>query len=108
MPGNVRKCLRDKTIHSVMLSNLPDADKTCIFDIFVRYEHMLDKDQTEMKHGRWVEVAENSTGKIIACTNCKKHINPNKKDVAMNRASERPGYCPHCGARMDLEEGEAK
>lgn len=35
----------------------------------------------------------------VGLYNCK--INPNKKDVAMKRAKEKPDYCPNCGAKMD-------
>ena len=66
-----------------------------------RIENAPTADVEAVRHGEWIEVAENSTGKIMVCTNCKNCINPNKEDVAMNRASERPSYCPNCGAKMD-------
>ena len=91
MPGNVRKSMRDKTIHSVMLSNLSDADKTCIFDIFVRYEHMLDS--VTVKHGRW----KTEAGSLLpfhSCSLCNYSIITGKTN-----------YCPNCGAKMDFEEG---
>ena len=43
MPGKVRKCLRDKTLHNVLLSGLSETDKHCIIEVFVNYEHMLDR-----------------------------------------------------------------
>jgi hypothetical protein len=58
-------------------------------------------DYAEVKHGEWVEIAENSTGKLIYCTNCNEPINPNKKDVELHRTKEKPDYCPNCGAKMD-------
>ena len=57
-------------------------------------------DVQEVRHGEWIEMAENSTGKIIPCTNCNKPINPNRKDVELHRTKEKPDYCPNCGADM--------
>ena len=94
MPGNVRKSLRDKTIHSVMLSNLSDADKTCIFDIFVRYEHMLDS--ATVKHGRW-QITAGSLFPVNKCSVCN-----------LPSVFGQSNYCPNCGAKMDLKEGETK
>lgn len=94
MPGNVRKSMRDKTIHSVMLSNLSDADKTCIFDVFVRYEHMLDS--ATAKHGRW-KITVGSLFSVNQCSECGYGV-----------VTGRTRYCPNCGAKMDLKEGETK
>ena len=58
-------------------------------------------DVEEVRHGEWVEIAENSTGKLIYCTNCNKPINPNRKDVELHRTKEKTDYCPNCGAKMD-------
>ena len=46
MPGKVRKCLRDKTIRNVLLSDLSEPYKHCIVEVFIEYEHMLDKEIT--------------------------------------------------------------
>ena len=44
MPGKVRKNLRDKTLHNVLISQLSESDKRCIIEVFVRYERMLDRE----------------------------------------------------------------
>ena len=94
MPDKVRKGLRDKTIHSVMLSNLSDEDKTCIFDIFVRYEHMLDS--ANVKHGRW-KFCAGALFPVFQCSECGYCV-----------ATGKTKYYPNCGAKMDLKEGETK
>ena len=43
MPGKLRKSLRDKTLHNVLTSHLSETDKHCIIEVFVAYEHLLDK-----------------------------------------------------------------
>ena len=57
-----------------------------------------------VKHGWWIDLeVENSTGKIFGCSVCNRTHNPNRKDVKIGRAKEKPDYCPNCGARMDGE-----
>ena len=53
MPGKLRKCLRDKTLHNVLVSHLSEEDKHCIIEVFIEYEHMLDKERT--KQGQWID-----------------------------------------------------
>ena len=93
MPGKVRKCLRDKTLHNVLVSELSETDKHCIVEVFVNYEHMLDKDQTEMKHGNWI-FHNDGSGTCSVCGRHQKHI----WDMCSWQK-----YCGHCGAKMDGE-----
>ena len=59
-------------------------------------------DVAQVRHGRWFDTGvENKTGNIYFCSVCNKYHNPNKKDVQMKRAKEKPAYCPNCGAKMD-------
>lgn len=87
MPGKVRKCLRDKTLHNVLASELSETDKNCIVDVFVRFEHMLDIE----KHGSWQ--GGGCTFSVHECSQCG-HL-----------ATRKTNYCPNCGANM-LKEGE--
>ena len=67
---------------------------------------IVDKQPTidPVKHGWWIDLeVENSTGKIFGCSVCNRTHNPNRKDVKIGRAKEKPDYCPNCGARMDGE-----
>ena len=58
-----------------------------------------------VRHGRWFDTGvENETGNIYFCSVCNKYNNPNKKDVEMKRAKEKPAYCPNCGAKMGGED----
>ena len=80
-----------------------DNNKKCHFfnDHFVPAA-----DVAPVRHGRWFDTGvENETGSIYFCSACNKYNNPNKKDVKMRRAKEKPDYCPNCGAKMDLEGG---
>lgn len=57
-------------------------------------------DVEPVRHGRWEFIgpyAYNGDGLIGGCSVCKKRI----------RFFEVPNCCPHCGAKMDLEEGTA-
>ena len=42
MSGKARPSLRKKTLENVRFCNLSDTDKKCIFEVFRRYEEMLD------------------------------------------------------------------
>lgn len=92
MPGNVRKSLRDKTLHNVFVSNLSETDKDCIVDVFIRYERMLDHE----KHGRW-KINAGSLFPVHQCSECGSCV-----------MTGTTNYCPYCGAKMDLKEGETK
>lgn len=94
MPDFVRKSLRDKTIHNVLLSELSETDKDCVLDVFVRYEHMLDRNH--LKHGRW-QITAGSLFPANKCSVCN-----------LPSIFGQSNYCPNCGAKMDLKEGESK
>lgn len=92
---------------TVMRRSIPTADEVGMVttDDADRYFIKLINDAptadvVEVRHGEWVEIAENSTGKLIYCTNCNKPINPNRKDVELHRTKEKPDFCPNCGADM--------
>ena len=54
------------------------------------------------RHGRWIDYGmKNSTGYIYQCSGCDAFCNPNRKDVLEGRSTEKPHYCPCCGAKMD-------
>lgn len=66
------------------------------------FDEIPSADVAPVRHGRWIDTgAENEAGNIYFCSVCNKLYNPNKKDVAMKRAKEKPDYCPNCGAKMD-------
>ena len=85
MPGKLRKCLRDKTLQNVLTSHLSETDKHCISEVFVAYEHLLDKERT--KQGQWIDQIA-----LKKCSLCRVHqieISP---------------YCPNCGAKMEVND----
>lgn len=58
-------------------------------------------------HAHWINTGyENSTGNIYRCSYCEKIYNPEKKAVEQTRQSEKPQFCPACGAIMDENKTE--
>ena len=98
----------DETGIRKYLSTLNPSDCNNGYDIFVstiqvgeieKFRWAIEDAPTvERVKGEWEYLADNSTGKIFICTNCKMPYNPNKKDVEANRIDERPNYCSHCGS----------
>lgn len=73
--------------------------------LLLRFEKAINSipaaDVAPVVYGRWFDTGvENVTGNIYFCSVCNKYHNPNKKDVKMKRAKEKPDYCPNCGAKM--------
>ena len=112
MPGKVRKCLRDKTLHNVLTSHLSETDKHCIIEVFVAYEHMLDK----VKHEEWIE--DGYYDAPCVCSNCGTEApyvsrfnetfdydwEENLQPTGYEEIKEyiRTPYCPNCGAKMEV------
>ena len=56
-------------------------------------------DVQPVKHGRWNEIYHDSENYSASCSYC--------QEPTVRRVWFRPyDFCPHCGARMDLKEGE--
>ena len=87
MSGKLGKSLRDKTLHNVLTSHLSETDKHCITEVFVAYEHMLDR--ADVKCGRW-KLVNKELFPVHQCPFCGYGTMP------MNL-----NYCPHCGAKME-------
>lgn len=49
-------------------------------------------DVVEVRHGRWIDVSEESSNLNWKCSLCTK------------RVLQKSPYCPNCGARMDKED----
>ena len=106
--GLLEKLDIDEASIKSFLSILKSTDLNHGYDIFVstiqigeidRFRDMIEEAPTiERVKGEWEYLADNSTGKIFICTNCKMPYNPNKKDVEANRIDEQPNYCSHCGS----------
>ena len=56
-------------------------------------------DVEEVKHGKWIEYPR---AHYFKCSECKETV-PYKKAVLI-RGKRKYKYCPHCGAKMDLED----
>lgn len=68
-----------------------------IYDIALNVEAT---DVVPVVHGQWLEYPR---AHYFKCSNCKYTV-PYKKAVLIGGKREY-NYCPHCGARMDFEEG---
>ena len=62
-------------------------------------EQITAEDVQPVKHGRWIEV----TPKHSRCTVCDITCL-----IAVYPISGGANYCPNCGARMDLKDGDAE
>ena len=84
-------------------------DLGCAEDIPIYYKpiiagviNLLRMDVQEVKHGRWV----NDNG-LYKCSVCNTFtITGWANCIPIDYMNKTMRYCPHCGARMDLEEGE--
>ena len=62
-------------------------------------------DAQEVRHGRWHTIRETTDSKTTECTACmKSFFFMRKGQLNIDLMS----YCPHCGAKMDGKEAEAK
>lgn len=86
----------------VLLNDSPEQVGYSREDAADCIRYMDAADVAPVRHGWWFDTgAENETGNIYFCSVCNKYHNPNKKDVQMKHAKEKPAYCPNCGAKMD-------
>lgn len=51
-------------------------------------------DVVEVRHGKWEYIGTDKHGNVFRCSNCALRIGLDYETT----------YCPHCGAKMDLEE----
>ena len=67
-------------------------------------QNMPHADVAPVRHGRWISLTE-CANEGVYCSICKKKVW--KSDYALcshkSRNKRRSGYCPNCGAKMDLE-----
>ena len=49
-----------------------------------------------VRHGKWIEIEENSNGHLNECSVCGNWVFHNYEYVSK--------YCPECGSKMDLAE----
>ena len=119
MPGKLRKCLRDKTLHNVLTSSLSKTDRDCIINVFIEYEHIADKERERAKRSEDCKYCHPQHSGVMYVMN-----NPEYSgiEIAMHRSGElRVRYyeedsdthvaqdniimkfCPMCG--RDLREG---
>lgn len=73
----------------------------CVLGVFdrQRIKELPAADVEEVKHGKWIEYPR---AHYFKCSECKETV-PYKKAVLI-RGKRKYKYCPHCGAKMDLED----
>ena len=58
-------------------------------------------DVQPIKHGRWIYVGSVRSWDEIKCSACNSAFSTEDRDLILNW-----DFCPHCGARMDLKDGD--
>lgn len=71
----------------------------CFDNVAKMIELLPAADVEEVKHGKWIEYPR---AHYFKCSECKETV-PYKKAVLI-RGKRKYKYCPHCGAKMDLED----
>ena len=63
-----------------------------------------DADVALVRHGRWISLTE-CANEGVYCSICKKKVWKSDYALCRNKSRNklRSGYCPNCGAKMDLE-----
>lgn len=70
-----------------------------INDILHCIDTMPTADVQPIKHGRWIYVGSVRSWDEIKCSACNSAFSTEDRDLILNW-----DFCPHCGARMDLDE----
>ena len=65
-------------------------------------------DVQPVKHGRWVQYNRNGEETYIECTNCCVPSRPRHLQMVTRSGEGLPDYCPNCGTRMDLNDGDTE
>lgn len=60
-------------------------------------------DVQPVKHGKWIYVGSVRSWDEIKCSACNSAFSTEDRDLILNW-----DFCPHCGARMDLKDGDAE
>ena len=76
----------------------PDMARIC-FAISIFIEEMQAADVQPVKHGRWTYPYKDKD--INQCSECRSYVQDKISNVR-----EMFAYCPFCGARMDLKDGD--
>ena len=60
-------------------------------------------DVQPVKHGKWIYVGSVRSWDEIKCSACDSAFSTEDRDLILNW-----DFCPHCGARMDLKDGDTE
>lgn len=84
-----------------LLEKLCKNDSYCMEDYYYNaIKEFPNDDVLPVVHAKWIEYPR---AHYFKCSNCKYTV-PYKKAVLIGGKREY-NYCPHCGAKMDFEEG---
>ena len=78
-----------------------------IDDILHCIDNMPSADVQPVKRGEW----DFRGYQLFKCTSCKEIFTQNQLEAMVNHTDDEfvfPNFCPNCGARMDLKDGETK
>lgn len=63
-------------------------------DMIDLVDYLIENGVQVVRHGKWEYIGTDKHGNVFRCSNCALRIGLDYETT----------YCPHCGAKMDLEE----
>ena len=81
-----------------------DTQNMSTEDVMYIIDEQPTADVAEVKHGKWIIKTDEYDCEYMMCSVCKEEFYP----VDADTVDTTPNYCPNCGAKMDLKEGETK
>lgn len=63
-------------------------------DMIDLVDYLIENDVQIVRHGKWEYIGTDKHGNVFRCSHCALRIGLDYETT----------YCPHCGAKMDLEE----
>ena len=66
-----------------------------------RVRELPTADVQPITHGKWIYVGSVRSWDEIKCSACNSAFSTEDRDLILNW-----DFCPHCGARMDLKDGD--
>lgn len=103
----LRKTCVETNVSDVIteFEKMPYAEKVPVLKIIEKYVSIIKNaptiDAEPVRHGKWIDMGDYvsttyASLPILTCSVC-------RKESIQNEYCEENEYCPHCGAKMDLE-----
>lgn len=87
--------MTDKEILTNIIHNAQNKYLNLLkFESSLLADHLIANDVQIVRHGKWEYIGTDKHGNVFRCSYCALRIGLDYETT----------YCPHCGAKMDLEE----